>query len=331
MAISLSIHYFKSMKVAVVIPSYKVKEQILSVLKAIPAEVDSILVVDDACPIGSGQWVESQNHDPRVKVLYQQVNLGVGGATLAGFVAAKEKGADIVVKLDGDGQMDPSLIPSLIKPILDGKADFTKGNRFHSPRMLEEMPWIRMLGNAGLSFLAKLTTGYWNVMDPTNGFLALHTCLLEMIDLEKVSKRYFFENDLLFRLSLARAVVVDVPMRAKYQDEKSNLSVSHSLVTFPGKFCVRFWKRIFYRYFLRDFNIASLLMVKGLVLLLGGGVFGISHWIESVNTGVVASSGTVMLAALPVLVGAQMLTFALLYDILMVPKDPLHLYWAEEK
>lgn len=319
------------MKVAVVIPCYKVKDQILSVLKAIPGAVDSIVVVDDACPLGSGQWVESQNKDPRVKVVYQQVNLGVGGATLAGFLAAKEKGAAIVVKLDGDGQMDPSLIPSLIKPILEGKADFTKGNRFHSPRMLEEMPWIRMLGNAGLSFLAKLTTGYWNVMDPTNGFLAMHTCLLEMIDAEKVSKRYFFENDLLFRLSLARAVVVDVPMRAKYQDEKSNLSVSHSLVTFPGKFFLRFWKRIFYRYFLRDFNIASLLMVKGLVFLVGGGVFGISHWIESVNTGVVASSGTVMLAALPILVGAQMLTFALLYDILMVPKDPLHLYWSEEK
>ncbi len=319
------------MKIAVVIPAYKVKNQVIGVISSIGPEVQKIFVVDDACPEKSGAWAQSQIQDPRLEVLFQQKNSGVGGATLRGFVAAQQQGFSIAVKIDGDGQMDPTLIPQLVQPLLEGKADLTKGNRFYSPRALTGMPFLRLLGNAGLSILAKITTGYWTIMDPTNGFLALHTALLPLLETSRISPRYFFENDLLFRLGLVRAVVVDVPMDAHYADEQSNLSIMHSLISFPGKFFVRFFKRIFYRYFLRDFNIASILMVKGVVLLAAGTIFGLYHWIQSTKTGVVASSGTVMLSALPVLVGFQMLTFALLYDVLMVPKDPLHKYLDKKK
>ena len=319
------------MKIAVVIPSYQVRAHILPLIAKIGAEVAGIFVVDDQCPEGSGKYVQENCRDPRVKVIFQPQNTGVGGATVRGFHAAEEAGFAVAVKLDGDGQMDPALIPALVRPILEGKADYTKGNRFFSPRALKGMPAVRLVGNAGLSFLAKITTGYWSVMDPTNGFLAIHTSLLSQLDTDRLAPRYFFENDLLFRLGLLRAVVADIPMKAFYGEEQSNLSVLHSLFVFPGKFLVRFFKRIFYRYFLRDFSVGSVLLLAALFLLSVGTAFGVYHWEQSAKTGAFASSGTVMLAALPVLLGFQMLIFVLLYDILTVPRDPLHPYLIPEK
>lgn len=319
------------MKVAVVIPSYRVREKILSVLAGIGPEVAKIFVVDDKCPDGSGRLVQERCRDPRVEVIFQEKNEGVGGATIRGFLAAAEAGCDIAVKLDGDGQMDPALIPRLIRPIRERKADYAKGNRFFSPRSLAGMPAVRLLGNAGLSFVAKITSGYWSLMDPTNGFVAIHTAVLPSLETEKIAKRYFFENDILFRLGLVRAVVVDVPMRSTYADEKSNLSVTHSLFQFPGKFAVRLVKRILYRYFLRDFNVGSVLFLSSLALMGAGASFGVQQWLKSYRTGLIASSGTVMLAALPVLLGFQMLIFAILYDILSAPQEPIHPYLTDDE
>jgi glycosyltransferase involved in cell wall biosynthesis len=316
------------MKIAVVIPSYRVRSKILAVIERIGPEVACVFVVDDKCPENSGKYVQENCKDPRVRVIFQEKNEGVGGATLRGFLAAEQEGCEIAVKLDGDGQMDARFIPVLVRPILEGKADYAKGNRFFSPRALQGMPKVRLLGNAGISFLAKITTGYWGTMDPTNGYVAIHTALLPLLDVEKISRRYFFENDLLFRLGLIRAAVVDVPMHALYADESSSLSVTHSLFVFPGKFAARFFKRVFYRYFLRDFSVGSVLLVASVFLMAIGVVFGAYHWEQSAKTGAFASSGTVMLAALPVLLGFQMLIFVLLYDILTVPRDPLHPYIA---
>lgn len=318
------------MKIAVVIPSFRVRKQILQVLSAIGPEVSRIFVVDDKCPENSGSFVRENCRDPRVQVIFQKENSGVGGATLRGFLEASAQGYQVAVKLDGDGQMDPKLIPLLVRPILEGKADYTKGNRFHSPRNLKGMPTTRLLGNAGLSFFAKMATGYWNVMDPTNGFLALHTSLLPHLDADKIAQRYFFENDLLFRLGLCRAVVTDMPMRAHYGEEKSNLSVVNSLITFPFRLLLRFLKRMIYRYFLRDFNIGSVLILMGGFLFASGSIFGAYHWILSAVTGQVASSGAVMISALPILLGFQMLGFALLFDVWMTPREPVHPYFAAE-
>lgn len=311
------------MKIAVVIPSYRVAKQIMGVLERIGPEVHGIFVVDDKCPEGSGALVQKNCRDPRVKVIFQEKNEGVGGATLRGFTTAA-RDFQVLVKLDGDGQMDPALIPRFVRPVVEGRADYVKGNRFFSPRALTGMPLVRILGNAGIGFLAKLTTGYWNISDPTNGFVVLHANLLPLLEPERISKRYFFENDLLFRLGLLRAAVLDLPMQAHYGEEKSGLSVMHSLLSFPGKFFVRFLKRIAYRYFLRDFNIGSVLLLSGTALFLFGFMFGLYHWLESNRTGIVATSGTVMFSALPVLLGFQMLTFCLLFDVLNAPKDPIH-------
>ncbi len=312
------------MKIAVVIPCFKVKDKILPVLEKIPSAADKIYVVDDACPQKSGTFVKEHCKDPRVEVLFQAKNSGVGGATIAGFEAAYKNGFSIAVKIDGDGQMDPLLLPQFVAPILSGQADYTKGNRFYSPRALSSMPLLRLLGNAALSFLAKITNGYWQVMDPTNGYIAIHTKLIPWLDGEKVSQRYFFENDMLFRLGILRAVVVDIPMKAHYADEKSGLSIYNTLITFPGKFLVRFFKRISYCYFIRDFNIASLFLVCGTLLVTFGNFVGSVYWKHSISSGEFTSSGTVMLAALPIILGAQFFLFALQYDVLMQPKNPIH-------
>lgn len=312
------------MRIALIIPAYKVADKILPVVREALRFGDKIFVVDDACPQKSGQIVRDAALGTQVAVLLQDENTGVGGATLRGFQAAAQENFDILVKLDGDGQMDPSQIPALINPIRTGKADYTKGNRFYSPRSLRGMPGLRLLGNAGLSFMAKLTTGYWNIMDPTNGFIALHSSLLPVLETERLAKRYFFENDLLFRLSLCRAVVCDVPIPSRYADEKSNLSISHSLFTFPFLFLIRFCKRLAYRYFLRDFSVGSVFLIFGALFSLSGLIFGIYHWRISALSGQIASSGTVMLAALPTLMGFQMFCFAVIYDVLMVPRDALH-------
>lgn len=314
----------KGQRIAVVIPSYEVERHILDVLSRIGPEISQIYVVDDCCPNGSGRLVEDTCRDPRVTVIYQKSNTGVGGAVISGYQRAFEDDMEIVVKVDGDGQMAPELIPALVAPIVTGEADYTKGNRFFNPEDVRKMPIVRLIGNAGLSFLTKLSSGYWSIFDPTNGFTAIHTSALQAIPLDKLARRYFFESDILFRLNLIRCRVVDVPMLAVYEDEKSNLSVKKVILEFLGKNLKNTLKRIFYNYFLRNFSVASLSLVLGLVSLGFGVTFGAIMWASLAAQGESASSGTVMLAGLPTLVGIQLLLSFLAYDFASEPHIALH-------
>lgn len=311
------------MKVSVAIPCYKVKKHILGVIENIGDEVDVIFVVDDCCPENSGQFVLENNRDPRVQVITHSENKGVGGAIKTAYREALKRSVDIVIKIDGDGQMDPGLIPTFIKPIIEGKADYTKGSRFYSLKSLIQMPALRKFGNAALSFVNKASSGYWNVMDPTNGYTAINLHALRLLDLEKINDRYFFESDMLFRLSTIRAVVRDIPMDALYDDEESNLSIKKVLVEFPPLYVKAFLKRIFYNYFLRDFNGASMEIVVGLCLFLFGAVWGGVKWSFSISTNIESSVGTVMLAVLPIILGFQLLLAALNYDMNNIPEAPL--------
>ena len=310
--------------VTVVIPCYRVKNHILDLLSRIGPEVSRVWVIDDACPEGSGKWVEQHCRDPRVTVLHHTVNQGVGAAVMTGYAAAIAEGAQVIVKVDGDGQMDPALIPHFIAPILKGQADYTKGNRFYDLTHIGQMPGIRLLGNAALSFMSKLSTGYWNLFDTTNGFTAIHVKVARRIAFSKVSQRYFFETDLLFRLNIIRAVVVDIPMDASYGSEKSSLRVGQVLGEFLAKHVRNFGKRVFYNYFLRDMTAASLELVCGVMLLLFGLVFGGVHWGHAVSTGVATPLGTIMLAALPTMLGLQMLLAFVAFDVANVPRRPIH-------
>jgi glycosyltransferase involved in cell wall biosynthesis len=301
-----------------------VAAHVLDVIAEIGKEVSQIFVIDDACPEGSGALVSEKCKDKRVVVLTHSENQGVGGAVITGYRAALDSGADIVVKVDGDGQMDPAMITDLVQPIVEGNADYTKGNRFDSLVGLREMPGIRVLGNGVLSLMSKVSSGYWNVTDPTNGFTAIHCDVLKALPLDMISKRFFFESDMLFRLSILRAVVWDVPMEARYGNEKSNLSVLKALFEFPGKHFVRFHKRLFYNYYLRDMSAASLELPLGAALGWFGFIFGITKFAESVQTQVAATAGTVMLSAVPVILGFQLVLAFLSHDIASVPKRVKH-------
>jgi len=310
--------------IAAVVPAYRVRERILGVLTSIGPEVSRIYVIDDACPQQSGARVESECNDPRVRVIKHATNQGVGAATMTGYRAAIADGADIIVKIDGDGQMPVERVPALIAPLLHGEADYVKGNRFYDLGSLRDMPRVRLIGNAGLSFLNKLSSGYWNLFDPTNGFTAIHARVAAAVPLEQVSRRYFFESDLLFHLNIVRAVVREIPMDARYGDEESSLRVSSALGEFALKHLRNTLKRIFYNYFLRNFSIASVELVAGLVLAVFGTWIGAVQWSRSIATGHPATSGTVMLAALPIVVGVQFLTAFFAYDTQDIPRTPIH-------
>jgi dolichol-phosphate mannosyltransferase len=311
-------------KVAVIIPCYRVKAQILGVIARVGGEVSHIYVVDDACPEGSGDFVRANCKDPRVRVLKNPENRGVGGAVMAGYEAALRDGADILVKVDGDGQMDPALVPRFVRPIAAGQADYSKGNRFYDLTRIGQMPTIRLLGNAVLSFVSKLSTGYWNLFDPTNGFTAIHARVARRVAFDKVSPRYFFESDMLFRLNIIRAVVADIPMDAIYGDEKSNLKIRQVVGEFVVKHTRNFVKRVLYNYFLRDMTLASLELIVGAALFIFGLVFGGFHWLRALGSGVATPLGTIMLAALPTMVGLQMLLAFVGFDVANVPRRPIH-------
>ena len=312
------------LKIAVIIPSYKVREHILAVIESIGPEIKKIYVVEDCCPDQSANHVETHCKDTRVVVIRHAENQGVGGAVMTGYRAAIADGMDIFVKIDGDGQMDTDLILDFIDPIAKGEADYTKGNRFFDLEKIRSMPTMRLFGNAALSLMCKLSSGYWNLFDPTNGFTAIHANVARRLPFEKISHRYFFETDMLFRLNTLRAVVVDVPMDARYGDEVSNLKISKIVGEFLVKHIRNFFKRIFYNYFLRDMSLASIELPLGLLLFSFGLFFGGFHWMESSQAGVSTPAGTVMLAAMPALMGLQLILAFVSYDIAALPRRPIH-------
>lgn len=313
----------KDSSVAVVIPCFKVRRHILDVVAGIGPEVDVIIAIDDACPEQSGQHLQEHCNDSRLVVVYHEQNQGVGGAVLTGYREAVDRGADVIIKIDGDGQMDASLIPQFVAPIHDGMADYAKGNRFYDLTHIRRMPRIRLFGNAALSFMTKLSSGYWDIFDPTNGFTAIDARMAAHLPHDRIAKRYFFETDMLFRLGTFRAVVVDVPIDAVYGDEVSNLSIRKIAGEFLFKHMRNFGKRIFYNHFLRDMSSATVELVFGMLLLAFGIGFGAYHWWEAKASGLPTPIGTVMLAAMPVLVGLQLLLAFLAYDIASTPKMPV--------
>ncbi|WP_254423960.1 glycosyltransferase family 2 protein [Rhodanobacter sp. C03] len=311
-------------RIAVVIPCFRVSAQILGVIQRIGPEVGWIIIVDDACPEHSGDIVEQQCRDPRVSIIRHSQNLGVGGAVMTGYAAACNLPAEAVVKLDGDGQMDPALIPRLASPLLRGRADYVKGNRFYRVSDVSGMPTVRLIGNGALSFLTKLSSGYWQLFDPTNGFTAIHRAMLSELQFEHIAKRYFFESDLLYHLNQLRAVVTEMPMSASYGDESSSLRPMRMIAPFLRGNLRNFSRRLIYSYFLRGFSAASMELLIGFPLLLFGLIFGACRWWASLVDHAPATAGTVMLAALPIILGTQLLLSWLNFDVAAEPRHPVH-------
>ncbi len=312
----------EGMRVGVIVPAYMAAGTIEKVLKGIPAWVDAIYVVDDASRDETAIRVRACS-DPRVRLLAHDVNRGVGGAMVTGYRHALREGIDICVKMDADEQMDPIYLPGLIRPLVEGRADYTKGNRFQHMEALQRMPFLRKVGNAGLSFLLKATSGQWRIFDPTNGYTAIHRTALTALNLEKVHPRYFFESSMLILSGTIGAVVEDVPVPARYGGERSGLSVTRTLAEFPWQ-CLRYgFRRILWRYFVVDFNAVSLFLVSGIPLIVFGVAFGLYHWIDNYLKNTLTPTGTIMLAVLPLILGFQLLLQALVLDVQHGPQQPL--------
>lgn len=305
---------YKRRTVCVAIPCFNVEDHILGVLGAVPPFVDWIVAINDGSR-DSTSPVLQRVAGGRLKVIEHPENLGVGAATRTGFEEAVRLGADLIVKLDGDGQMDPRELPKLLDPLVDRGYDYAKGNRLLDSGVFRRMPRVRLVGNFALTFLTKLASGYWHILDPQNGFIAIRSDVWARVDTEHLSRGYFFENDMLVHLNIINARVTDVPTTVRYAGERSNLRISRVLPSFAILLLKRTVYRFYTKYILRDFSPIALFVLLGLPLFLWGLLFGVWAWWDHANRGVVASTGTVMLSVLPLLLGFQLLLQALVLDI----------------
>jgi glycosyltransferase involved in cell wall biosynthesis len=309
------------MNIAVVIPCYNVSAHIEDVIKGIPEQINWIICVNDCAKDDTATIISRLAADnKKIILINHEHNQGVGGAMLTGYEKSMALNCDITIKMDGDGQMDPGYIPALIQPIIDNKADFVKGNRFRDLKALRAMPISRRIGNLGLSFMIKAASGYWNIFDPTNGYTAIRNTTLSDLSFNRIHKRYYFETSMITELYYADAVIQDLPMKAKYGDEISNLSRTKTLFEFPPKLFVALIRRMILKYFLYDFNVASLYLMFGLPIFLYGVIYGYINYEKYAPIGITAPTGTVVIPTLLIILGFQLLLSALSYDVNNYPK-----------
>ena len=288
------------------------------VIRTMPDFVDHIVVVDDLSPDSTSEAALAVG-DPRVVVIRHEVNKGVGGSIVTGHHKAMQLGADIDVVMAGDGQMDPAHLPALLDPVVDRGYGFAKANRFYSTTSYAGMPRHRLLGNIVLTFMTKAASGYWNLVDPQNGYTAITRPVLERLPLDRIAERYEFENDQLIWLNILDVRATDVPIPAVYGAERSSIRLHKVVPRLVWLLFTGFWRRIFLKYVLWSFSPVALLLFVGSFLVLVGLVVGAWATWESLGPAT-ASAGTVLLAVTPFLTGVPMLVQALALDIAATPK-----------
>lgn len=310
---------YKNNKITVVIPAHNEASHIGQVINAMPEFVDHMIVVDD-CSQDNTYDTALSCGDNRVVALKTPKNSGVGGATIMGYRKSMELESDIIVKMDGDGQMDPDYLATLLDALIEQGYDYAKGNRFLVGESLSFMPRHRIFGNVVLTFMTKLASGYWQIFDPQNGYTAIKRESLRALNLEAIHERFFFENDMLIHLNFFKYRVKDVAIPARYGEEKSDLNPFKVGFTFPLLLLRRFFHRVYQKYVLRDFSPIALFLFLGLGLFTWGFLFGIYLYFHTVSTGIATPTGTIMLALLPLILGFQLILQAIVLDIQETPK-----------
>ncbi len=313
---------YSAIKIAVVIPFYNASNEILLVISKLPDYIHSVIIVDDQSPtpLPKADIEKLAPSKAAVYFLENTINLGVGGATKRGFEEAIGIGAEIIIKVDADDQMDLTYLPDLLDPLIANKCDVAKGNRFRDLKALRAMPLIRRIGNLGLSFLIKAATGYWHNFDPTNGFLALKADVVKKLNFNNLANRYYFETSLLSQLYFEKAAIKDIAMPAIYGEEKSSMKIWQMPFVFGTRLTNTFIKRIVKEYFLYDFNIGSVYLLFGFPLFMFGIIFGIIEWIYYASINTFAPTGTIMIVTLSIILGFQLILQAIQYDIINAPK-----------
>ncbi len=310
---------YKNYKICVVVPAYNEEKHLPQVIKTMPEFVDLIVVIDDASTDNTFE-IASNTIDDRRFVIKNKVNQGVGGAIISGHKKALELGADISVVMAGDGQMDPKYLPDLLDPIIAQGYHYTKGNRFLKSGALTGMPKLRIFGNIALTFLTKLSSGYWHIFDPQNGYTAIKCNVLREIDLDRVARRYEFENDMLITLNIHNYRVKDIFIPAFYRDEKSKIRL-HSFIGRTTSLLFRgFTKRIISKYVLMDFHPIALFLFFGSILFLTGFAIGLYILYSKMIMSGTPTAGTIVLSIMPLFTGFQLLLAGLILDIFETPK-----------
>ena len=304
----------KMTKLGVVVPCYMGGDITIKLISEILEYADQIVLVDDKCPLNTGRKLLKANLSKNIHIIFNEKNIGVGGSTKKGFQWLLNTDCEIILKMDADYQMNPYDIPKMCNPIIRNQCDATKGNRFSNFDKLIKMPKIRLLGNTFLSYLAKLSTGYWEIFDPTNGFIAFRVEALKEIDLQKTDNRFFFETELLFRCVLKELIIKNVAIDAKYTNNYSSLKPLKEIFPFLFKNIKLLFKRIIYQYYLLDFNVGSIELLLSIIFTFLSIIIGIYLILASNITRELASSGTVSIFTILSIISVQFFLSFIYYD-----------------
>jgi glycosyltransferase involved in cell wall biosynthesis len=307
---------YRDKTIAIIVPAYNEEKLIGKVLKTAPTFVDSVVVVDDASSDQTGEVVKTlQQEDPRIVYLLHPKNEGVGGAIATGYKWARDHAIAISVVMAGDAQMDPRDLPQLLDPVVDGEVDYTKGNRLFTGRAWEIIPKRRYLGNAVLSFLTKIASGYWHVADSQSGYGAVTLEVLRTIDLDRIYKRYGMPNDFLVKLNVYHFRVRDIPVNPVYGiGERSGIKIYKVVFTLSLLLLKLFLWRLKEKYIIRDFHPLVLFYLMGFILTPIGIVFGCYLLVYRLFIGPVAATSA-LFAAFFAISGLQSLLFAMWFDM----------------
>jgi glycosyltransferase involved in cell wall biosynthesis len=304
---------YREHTIGVVVPAHNESELIEEALAAIPDYVDAIYAVDDGSTDDTADIIKSFD-DSRIVFIRHEKNSGVGAAIVSGYKRALEDGIDIVAVMAGDNQMDPEQLARLLDPIVMKRADYTKGNRLLSPEYRRGMSRWRFTGNAILTFLTKIGSGYWQMMDPQNGYTAISKNALERINLDSIYPWYGYCNDLLVRLNVYGFRVADVVMPAKYGREKSGIRYGRYIVRVSYMLLSDFFWRLKMKYVVLSFHPLVLFYIFGIILTPIGFLAGFySLYYKFMLEGSLFIRLT--LAFLLFMVGMQFLLFAMLFDM----------------
>jgi len=261
---------YREKAVAVVVTAYNEEFLVARTIDSLPAFVDHVIVVDDGSSDATARIVEAAaTKDPRVRLIRHRKNRGVGAAVRTGFLWCRAHEVDVAVVMGGDAQMDPADLPSLLDPVVEGRADYAKGNRLGTGEAWKKIPHVRYLGNAALTFMTKIASGYWHVTDSQSGYVAISKAALRRLPVEDIYPGYGMPNDLLVTLNIHGMRVADVPVNPIYGiGERSDLRIGKILFSLSFLILRLFVKRMAHRYVIRDFHPLVLFYVFGGALLL---------------------------------------------------------------
>ncbi|MDY9926359.1 glycosyltransferase family 2 protein [Methanosarcina sp.] len=304
---------FKRYKIGVVVPAYNEEVLLSETIKGIPEYVSRIYIIDD-CSSDRTPEVIKNLKDPRVTSLRHEVNKGAGKSVVDGYKMALKEKMDIVVVMDGDNQMDPSQMPRLLMPIIEGKADYTKGNRLMTREAREGMSTWRLFGNTMLSLLTKIGSGYWDLMDPQNGYAAASRKALEAIDLDSVYTYYGYVNDILIKLNAYGMRVTDVVIPARYGNEKSSINYRKYILKVAPMLFNGFLWRLKTKYVLLSFHPLVFFYLASMALVPSGLILDFWILVQKLMHNPV-SQNYPLLGVFMTLMGVQLLLFAMFFDM----------------